>query len=122
MELYGYIASATEVCDSSKALSAVPLNRLFRMAKIDGVDMSASQVVVDLTSQFPGLSQHFGIQGALPVACYAGLPAIPQESNDPISPVQTSASYVLKSASGASATDASSVSYKVKGVISHVVH
>lgn len=122
VELFGYVAPVGEACDPGKSLGAVPLNRLFRMARKVGIDMSGDQTVVDLTSQFPGITQHFGIQGSLPVACYAGLPGIPVDPQDPVSPVQSSASYVIKTVQGSGASAASSASYKIKGVMTHVMH
>ena len=77
VELYGYIPRASETCATlGSALASVPVNRLFRLAQKPGIDMSADQVTVDLTEKFPGITQHYGLQGPLPPACYASLPPV----------------------------------------------
>ena len=124
VEVFGYLAGAGQTCDGSKSLSSVPLNRLFRMGRDTGVDMSSDTVNVDITVSFPGVTQNYGIQERLAVACLAGLPAIPLDGGGVGTAVQYGSQYVVKGQIGLGLTSNVLVSgsvYKVMGSVSHVV-
>lgn len=77
VELYGYIPRTNENCgDSGLDLQTVPVNRLFRLAVKNDIDMNADEVSVKLEVVHPGLANHFAVQTEQPTECYTNLPPI----------------------------------------------
>ncbi len=124
VEVYGYMTQAGETCSALPAdLSGVPLNRVFRMGRVEGVDTSADTTTVTLTITFPGVNQHYGLQAGLDSSCYANLPPINDPGGTMDSPVQKGNLYTIKSrvsSGGSGPAVATGSNYQVLGGVAHV--
>lgn len=109
VELFGYVPGLNETCASLKSLSTASLNHLFSLAKKSGIDMSADQTTVELDENFPGLTQHYGLQASLPSGCYANLPPL-----DPGDAETNPAGFQLSAGSGLSVQQGATASTGVK--------
>lgn len=119
VELFGYVARAGETCSGlGSGLETVPVNRIFRMARAEGVDMNSDTTSVTLKMVFPGIKAHYGVQAGLASSCYASLQPIPVEATDVSSPLLAGNRYKVigKLGSGSSPKFKSSGgTYRVNG-------
>lgn len=77
VELFGYIPRTGETCATAPSdLSAIPVNRLFKLGETPNVDMTPAEVIVTLEARFGGLNTHFGVSASLASSCFANLPPV----------------------------------------------
>lgn len=126
VELYGYILEDGKTCaevngNAGLGLDKVPVNHLFAMGSVDGVDMTADEVQVTLTMIFPGLQSHLGNTGNYPHSCMDNTPAVPAPA-DPAGGRLVGSTYMAigQISSGIGTTEISGGTYKIKGDIKHV--
>lgn len=71
VELFGYVPQGSETCATLGPVSSVSVKNLYRLAQKTGIDMTGDETKVELEENFPGLSNHYGLQASLPASCYS---------------------------------------------------
>ncbi len=126
-ELYGYIPKLNETClTAPRSLHDLPLNRVFQMGRIDGVNTDTDTVTVALSVSFPGINKHVGLTSGAEASCYANLPPIVSESDSQSpTPILNGTDYSLRgqASSGALPVALRGAHYRIhQGVISGGPH
>lgn len=123
IELFGYIARTGETCASIQGdFKDVPLNRLYRLAGVKGVNIDRETVTVTLTVAFPGVPTHLGLQDSMESSCYSSLPAVEIGSDLVLMPsVLKSSRFTLQpnQVQFSLAPSAASSHFKMTGEVSH---